>query len=483
MTLRRLFILLLTICCAISLTAAPTKRKVKKKRPLPKHYIDVYAGGGVTGMGYSPDGGKMSPSGSFSVGAGYTWFFVPYMGLQTGISLTRVGGTARLTEPMEWTGLTDYQGETYTHRTTFDNWRERQQSYLFQVPIGLRFRYRKEQDQRAGLHAAFGFNLAVPVVSNYKNTSGSLTHTGWYEQWHLMVHDLPGRFETETVTTPQEESIAKKLHPVNVQAYAELGTTIRLNERAELLVAAYAQYMLNDFSAVNRDERTALGFANGRNNYTFMPEYRGLVGTDHVGAIHPWVAGVKLGVSIWPGVTERQKKRQLKRLIKQFPELTPVQQVHDTVIIHDTIILHDTVRITQVMTKEAMHTEAVKQADSLLSQAVIWFHFDQYDPIVEPEWILDSVAAMMNRYPDLKLHINGHACVIGTDAYNQKLALRRAQAVAAILRRKGIPSGRMKVRSYGATHPYRYNAEHQLSKDRRVEVVPEGYELLPTKQK
>ena len=491
--MRRYVIIAVLACFALTCAAAPPKKKKPKEKPV-KHYIDIHAGGGVSSLGYTLEGGNTMIGASFSVGAGYTWFFLPYMGLQTGVQFTRVASTATLTRPLQWdkwpdgSPLTDYMGERYIHRTTFDGWKEKQQSYLLQIPIGLRFRHFADRDSKAGLHAAFGVNLSLPVLSNYAHTAGAVIHKGWYEQWQLELYDLPGRFETEPFVAKQEESIGSKLNTINAEVYAELGTSIRLNQRTELFIAAYAQYMLNDFSAVKRDARTPLGFSNTHNNYAFMSAYRGLIGTDKIGAMHPWVAGLKIGVSISPIKTEKEKKRELKKLAKQFPDLLPPKEVHDTIYIHDTIYLHDTTYMQEkVYLHDTVHTRQVirdtitiieekkaeQQLDSLLSEAVIWFNFDEYKPILEPAYILDSVAAMMMQHPHLKIHVNGHACRLGTDAYNQRLALKRAQAVAELLRQKGISGDRMFIWSYSSSHPYRYNKEHQLSKDRRVEIIPE----------
>jgi outer membrane protein OmpA-like peptidoglycan-associated protein len=477
--MRRLLIIGVTLVMALNGVAAPSKKKENNEKPV-KHYIDIFGGAGVSSFGYSLEGGKNMIGVSFSVGAGYTWFFKPYMGLQTGLSLTRIASTASLTEPMLWdkwqdgSPLTDYMGEKYIHRTTFDGWKEQQQAYLIQVPIGLRFRYFANKDQKAGLHAAVGVNLSIPVISSYAHTAGNVTHVGWYEQWQLELHDLPGRFETEPFTTKQEESLASRVNIANVEAYAELGTLIRLDQRSELFIAAYAQYMLNDFSAVKRADRTPLGFANSHNNYAFMPEYNGLIGTDKIGAMHPWVAGLKIGVSVSPIKTDKEKKKKLKELAKEFPDALPVKEIHDTIYIHDTLCIENERKEIIVVQRTAEEEQrAVEQLDSMLSEAVIWFHFDEYVPILEPVGILDSIADMLHRYPHLRIHVNGHACRIGTDAYNQRLALKRAQAVADLLVKKGINEDRMFIWSYSSSHPYRYNKDHQLSKDRRVEIIPD----------
>jgi outer membrane protein OmpA-like peptidoglycan-associated protein len=477
----RLILFVLAACCAISAVGAPSRKKTKKKKPYHKHYIDMNAGVGASGLGYKLEGGKATATASFTLGAGYTWFFKRYVGLQTGLNITRFATNAILTEQIAWEGLTDYEGQQYTHRINFEDWREVQQSYILSIPIGIRCKWRKDDNDLIGLHGSAGLQLSFPTLSNYKYKSGTVTHTAWYDQWNLELHDLPGRFETDPYVK-QEESIRQHIHKVNAMLYGEVGPTIRLNERSELIVALYAQYMMNNFSSVKLDDRQPLGFANDHNNaYAFMPTYHGLIGTNRVGAMHPWTVGLKVGASIWPGKTTQQKKRELKKLMKQFPELIPVKEVHDTIWIVDTIRMNDTVRVRDTIMRTAVHeqlavTKEEKHLDNLLSTSVIWFNFDDYKPILEPEYLLDSVASIMKRYPELRIHINGHACSIGKEQYNQRLALKRAQAVAAILRSKGISASRMEVKSYGATHPYRYNAgEHQLEKDRRVEIIPEGF--------
>ncbi|MCR5049484.1 MAG: OmpA family protein [Paludibacteraceae bacterium] len=480
----RLIIFALVACCTISaLGATPTVKKTKKKKPVHKHFVDLNAGIGIGSLGYNLEGGKTTVTTSFTLGAGYTWFFKPYLGLQTGLSITRYATNASLTEQMEWNGLTDYQGEQYSHRIQFDNWHEVNQTYMLSIPIGVRLRWRQRESDIAGLHAAAGIQLAFATLSKYVYKSGSVTHTAWYDRWHLELRDLPGRYGTDPYVK-QEESIRKHVDAVNALLYGEVGTTIRLKERGELVIAAYTHYTMNDFSSVKRDERAPLGFANENNHaYAFMPEYRGLIGTNHVDAMHPWTVGVKVGATIWPGKSERQKKRELRKLIKQFPELVPVREIHDTIWIVDTVRMNDTIRVRDTIVRTSTHIEEAiavtaeeRKLDEILSTSVIWFNFDDYKPILEPAYLLDSVASLMKRHPDLRIHINGHACSIGADSYNQRLALKRAQAVANLLKAKGINGNRMQVKSYGASHPYRYNtAEHQLEKDRRVEIVPEGY--------
>ena len=57
---------------------------------------------------------------------------------------------------------------------------------------------------------------------------------------------------------------------------------------------------------------------------------------------------------------------------------------------------------------------------------------------------LDAVAEMMKAQPDVTLSIVGHASNIGSNAYNDRLSKRRANAVKALLVRRGIDGSRLK---------------------------------------
>ncbi|MBU6437612.1 MAG: OmpA family protein, partial [Betaproteobacteria bacterium] len=64
---------------------------------------------------------------------------------------------------------------------------------------------------------------------------------------------------------------------------------------------------------------------------------------------------------------------------------------------------------------------------------------------------------------------------IGSDAYNQKLSVRRAEAVKAYLVSKGIEANRVYTEGKGKTNPVASNKTAEgRAKNRRVEVEVVG---------
>ncbi len=69
----------------------------------------------------------------------------------------------------------------------------------------------------------------------------------------------------------------------------------------------------------------------------------------------------------------------------------------------------------------------------------------------------------------------GHTDSIGTDAYNQKLSVRRAEAVKAYLVSKGIEKNRVYTEGKGEKQPVADNKTAEgRAKNRRVEIEVVG---------
>jgi len=87
--------------------------------------------------------------------------------------------------------------------------------------------------------------------------------------------------------------------------------------------------------------------------------------------------------------------------------------------------------------------------------------------------ILDDVAYLLQRNPQIGLvRVEGHTDWIGSDAANQRLSERRANAVRDYLVRKGIAPNRLQAVGYGETRPVADNNSVQgRARNRRTEFT------------
>ncbi len=86
--------------------------------------------------------------------------------------------------------------------------------------------------------------------------------------------------------------------------------------------------------------------------------------------------------------------------------------------------------------------------------------------------ILDQAIDALNRYPAIKVTLQGHTDSVGSDQYNQGLSERRAQIVSDYLTSHGIDSSRIVgVEGFGESQPIDTNATKEgRARNRRTEI-------------
>jgi len=99
------------------------------------------------------------------------------------------------------------------------------------------------------------------------------------------------------------------------------------------------------------------------------------------------------------------------------------------------------------------------------------FEFDKFRLTVKADSLLDLVAASLKRRPDVKVEIAGHCDWIGSEAYNQKLSVQRAEAVRDYLIANGVKAENLTFTGYGETKPMADNrTDAGRALNRRVEL-------------
>jgi peptidoglycan-associated lipoprotein len=83
----------------------------------------------------------------------------------------------------------------------------------------------------------------------------------------------------------------------------------------------------------------------------------------------------------------------------------------------------------------------------------VFFDYDRHELRPDAQETLQRQAALLLRWPDLPVLIEGHCDERGTREYNLALGERRAEAVRSYLIALGVDAGRIGTVSYGKERP------------------------------
>ena len=117
--------------------------------------------------------------------------------------------------------------------------------------------------------------------------------------------------------------------------------------------------------------------------------------------------------------------------------------------------------------------EVIRKGDDLILSMPSGITFDTDSSSIQPHFrpTLDKVADVLDRYNQTYVDVYGHTDSTGSDAYNQALSERRADAVASYLVSRGVESARLEALGYGETQPIASNDTVEgRAQNRRVEI-------------
>jgi len=83
----------------------------------------------------------------------------------------------------------------------------------------------------------------------------------------------------------------------------------------------------------------------------------------------------------------------------------------------------------------------------------VHFDYDKYDIMDSDKAVLQRQAEWLNKYPSVRVTVEGNCDERGTREYNLALGARRANAVKEYLVSVGVSAGRLETISYGKERP------------------------------
>ena len=128
-----------------------------------------------------------------------------------------------------------------------------------------------------------------------------------------------------------------------------------------------------------------------------------------------------------------------------------------------------------------INTMAMTEGDAVLAvgrrfdaevTSTVNFAFNRAELGAQAMATLDRQAGWIRQFPEVRFRVYGHTDLVGSNAYNYALGLRRARTVVAYLASRGISTTRLEaVVSFGETQPVIHTASPEQRNRRTVTEV------------
>ncbi len=110
----------------------------------------------------------------------------------------------------------------------------------------------------------------------------------------------------------------------------------------------------------------------------------------------------------------------------------------------------------QLVFTTTLSVQGKKAFDTLYVENIL-FDFDKSSLPAASMLMLNSIASYMTKYPQILLIITGYTDALGSEEYNLKLSVNRANAVAGYLKKQNINSARLTIKGLGESAPVACN--------------------------
>jgi outer membrane protein OmpA-like peptidoglycan-associated protein len=157
--------------------------------------------------------------------------------------------------------------------------------------------------------------------------------------------------------------------------------------------------------------------------------------------------------------------------------VVPVTQAHNGILLHDNVVMLGVRYAFGAPAPVPASEPAVQrpEAPPALQAArtyLVFFDWDRADLSARARQIVAEAAQASMHVQTTRIEVNGYTDLSGTEAYNQRLSVRRAKSVEAELVRDGVAADEISLHGYGETNPLVPTAKGvREPQNRRVEVI------------
>ena len=277
----------LLLAFAILTTANVTAQIIKRQN----HELSVYLGGGFSTLQYDLDLGTHKNGMGLQAGGSYAYFFLPNLGLRTGLEIAQYRANATLKDfADQYDVLGTSANGNYTYSYFLGKYYETQQALYLNIPLMLQF----QTNRKLKFYAALGGKVGFPLKAIAKTTKYEVSANGYFPAEGRTYDDLPqygfGAYEY----------LKRKIGLDNYKQYymlsAELGLKWKILEKNDLYTGFYVDYGLGNIQNTN-DKTFVTGSLSAEKPKVSPLVESEIGGTPFTDKIIPMAVGLKLRFS------------------------------------------------------------------------------------------------------------------------------------------------------------------------------------------
>jgi len=448
-----------------------------------RHELSISGGGGISTLKYVSSIGSSKIKFGGNAGFNYYYFFHKNWGIGTGLEFASYN-TKYGTNMLFKYNATDNMDNIFEFSSKIDNYSEKQNAMMLQIPIMLQYQVGKTNK----FYLALGGKIGIPLSATYKS-SGSVQNSGSYKLPVEEIVDL-GNFNIE-----EKGKFGLK---AAVFASVELGGKWALSEKIALYTGAYLDCGVNNIYSKPAVNVPLVEYnAENPNNLTIHSvlnsQYPQKVSDAFVDKIMPISAGLKLRLSFGIGEEKESKPREPKisnaeaqRMVAETAEKAQQEVAAakaaaekaeaERLVAEAKLKASETARIAaEKALREGEHkqNEKIQAAKTEIQQPVDNYGLSKTELTGKQKQQLDEKIVLLKQYPDFEVFIYGHTCDIGGNETNERVGLQRAENAKKYLISKGIdPKRIVGTASKLDTEPLVPNTnEENRKQNRRVQIV------------
>lgn len=414
--------ILLALACVLGMSAY-AEQLDERYYPMTGFFVDFSAGVGGSRLYYGQKSTMLDNQ--FFIGTpafhiGGTFYFSRWFGLGTGLYYSQYKSMVQV-HPINWTEVIARQDDDpniYRFQVYHvSGITESQLMHALELPIALRFRAMRG---RVGFAATAGLKLGFPLAIKYNTPQTGVGNIAIYDSicdyQVIQESGVPLRDNVNQVSGSLKSGAGQWLRTVNMVGYAEIGMAVRISQRSNLYLQAFANYYINDvLSQESASARAAhpLGFASSMyrfdasnfNRHFNGHLYDGVLLTNEVYHLHPWSVGLKLSLDIYTGYIRRIRPDKKDRPDREYVPVVPSEPSRpgDNLVPVEPVRQESVIEVAQADTPivlpstEPERFEPVKPAEQEVAVKQEPVAEPVEEPLFEPEERYDTIVTPNER--------------------------------------------------------------------------------------